>query len=124
MSKAKEKKFPPEKLVQYERLVATIPGLERKGDTVPYTSMNGNMSSYLHESGLVALRLPSTEREKFLETYQTKLFEAYGIVQKEYVTVPESLLENTEELAPFFKMSVDYVQSLRPKPTKRAAKNS
>jgi hypothetical protein len=27
--------FPPERLEQYERLVATLPGVERKGATLP-----------------------------------------------------------------------------------------
>jgi len=31
----------------YEKLVATLPGVERKGDTVPYTSVNGHMFSNL-----------------------------------------------------------------------------
>src|SRR5947209_3091151 len=115
MSTKKKGEFPPEKLEQYEMLLATIPEIARKGASVPYTSLNGNMFSYLHASGLVALRLPAGEREKFLEKYQTKLFEVYGIVQKEYVTVPDWLLANTEELQPYLAISYEYVKSLRPK---------
>jgi hypothetical protein len=118
MSAAK-KAFPPEKLELYEKAVATVPGIERKGATVPYTSRNGNMFSYLHASGAVALRLPAGEREKFLEKHKTKLFEAYGMVQKEYVTVPDGLLAKTRELAPYFKMSYEYAGSLKPKPSKK-----
>ena len=101
MSAKSTKEFPPEKLALYEAVVATIPEIPRKGDTVPYTSLNGNMFSYLHSSGLMALRLPVGERETFLTKYDSKLFSAYGIVQKEYVTVPDALLENTSELAPY-----------------------
>ena len=92
MSTAKKNNVPPEKLELYEKLVATNPDIERKGASVPYTSLNGNMFSYLHASGVMALRLPAGEREKFLAKYKTKLFEAYGIVQKESVTVPDALL--------------------------------
>ena len=38
---------PPDKVALYEKLVATNPKVERKGDTVPYTSLNGRMFSYL-----------------------------------------------------------------------------
>jgi len=46
--------------------------------------------------------------------------EAYGIVQREYVTVPNALLANNEELEPYFKMSCEYARSLKPNPTKRS----
>jgi len=51
--------------------------------------------------------------------FQSTLFEAYGAVQKEYVTVPESLLANTEELVPFFNLSYEHAKAQKPKPTKR-----
>ena len=36
-------------LASYEALVATGPGVERKGKTMPYTSVNGHMFSFLGE---------------------------------------------------------------------------
>ncbi len=36
-----------ERIALYNKLVATHPAAERKGDTVPYTSINSNMYSYL-----------------------------------------------------------------------------
>jgi len=119
MGKDKKSNIPPEKLELYEKLVAANPEIERKGATVPYTSLNGNMFSYLHASGGMALRLPAGEREKFLAKYKTGLFEAYGVVQKEYVTVPDALLAKTNELKPYFKMSCEYAKSLKPKPSKK-----
>jgi hypothetical protein len=103
----------------YEKLVATNPEVERKGATHPYTSLNGNMFSYLHPSGSMALRLPEEERGKFLKKYKTTLFEAYGVVQKEYVKVPDDLLANTKELKKYFQLSFQYAQTLKPKPTKK-----
>lgn len=119
MTTAKNVDLPPKALADYERLVATQPEVERKGAGVPYTSVNGNMFSYLHASGSVALRLPKGVREEFLGKYGSKLFEAYGIVQKEYVTVADPLLGDTIELAPYFAMSYEYAKSLKPKPTKK-----
>ena len=104
---------------RYAELVATIPEAQLKGAKMPYTSMNGNMYSYLGDNG-VALRLPVEAREEFLATYHTTLYHAYGIVQKEYVTVPDDLLAALEELAPYFRISFDYAKTLKPKATKRA----
>jgi hypothetical protein len=111
--------MPADKLRLYEKLVATNPDVERKGAAVPYTSLNGHMFSYLNATGTMALRLPAGEREAFLEKYKTRLFEAYGIVQKEYVEVPDALLKKTAELKKYFDISYGYVASLKPKPTTR-----
>ena len=50
--------------ILYEELVATRPGLERKGKTMPYTSVNGHMFSFLTSEGTLALRLPQAERRR------------------------------------------------------------
>jgi len=99
----------------YDKLVATQPGVERKGAAVPYTSLNGHMFSYLAKSGVLALRLPEPARAAFLKKYKTRLCEQYGIVQKEYVEVPAALLKKTTELAPHFAASYAYVRGLKPK---------
>jgi TfoX/Sxy family transcriptional regulator of competence genes len=106
---------PPDKLALYEKLVATNPAVELKGATVPYTSLNGNMFSYLSKEGKLELRLPAEEREAFLKKYKAKLCEAYGKVQPEYVEVPDSLLASTRELKKFFDSSYNYVSALKPK---------
>lgn len=100
----------------YDKLIATIPDLERKGDANPYTSLNGNMFTLLHQSRL-AIRLPEEEREKFLKKYKTTLFEAYGTVMKEYVAVPDDLLPKTSELKKYLDLSYTYAKALKPKPT-------
>jgi hypothetical protein len=114
---AKPAAVPSEKLKLYEKLVATNPTVELKGATVPYTSLNGHMFSYLGKEGKLALRLPAPEREAFLKKYKAKLCEAYGRVQPEYVEVPDALLSSTRELKKFFDLSCEYVGSLKPKPT-------
>lgn len=106
-----------EELRLYDKLIATIPALERKGATVPYTSHNGHMFSYLSKSGTLALRLPENARDAFLKKYQTTLCKQYGIVQKEYVEVPAALLRKTAELKKYLELSFDYARSLKPKPT-------
>jgi len=117
MAKPAASAAPSDKLAFYEKLVATNPKVERKGATVPYTSLNGHMFSYLSKDGKLALRLPAGEREAFLKKYKTKLCDAYGVVQPEYVEVPDALLASTRELKKFFDHSYAYVGSLKPKST-------
>jgi len=110
---------PADALAQYEMLVATDPSIDRKGATMPYTSINGHMFSFLDAGGLLALRLPDDARKSFLETYDSVLVEQHGRIMKEYVVVPDGLLHNTFELRPWFERSREYVSALSPKPTRR-----
>ena len=86
---------------------------------MPYTSLNGHMFSVLHKDGSVALRLPTMKREAFLKKYKTTLASQYGIVQTEYVVVPDALLAKTKDVRRFFQASVAYAGSLKPKATTR-----
>ncbi|MFW9803899.1 MAG: TfoX/Sxy family protein [Candidatus Thorarchaeota archaeon] len=108
-----------DKLELYEKLIATHPDIERKGKIMPYTSHNGHMFSLLSKEGELGLRLPKDEREAFLEKYNTTPFEQYGAIMKEYVTVPDELLEKTEELRKYLEISYEYIKTLKPKPTKK-----
>lgn len=123
MAKAgKAANMPADVLEAYDRLIATQEGVERKGATMPYTSVNGHMFSYLSGPGTLALRLPPADRQAFIERFETTLHEAYGIVQKEYVTVPDGLLADTAQLSPYFRASCAYVSALKPKATTRGRK--
>lgn len=84
---------------------------------MPYTSLNGNMFSFLSATGSLALRLPPAVREEFIKKYQTKLYEAHGTVLKEYAVVPDKLLANTAELQQYFDSSFQYAKTLEPKST-------
>ncbi|WP_426669908.1 hypothetical protein ACPPVU_01440 [Mucilaginibacter sp. McL0603] len=108
-----------ERLKYYRKLVDNHPEAVLK---VPYTSLNGNMYSYLSKGGFLALRLGKDDREAFLEKYKTSLVYAYGIIQKEYVTVPDSLLQNIDEMKYFFDLSYQYASSLKLKPTTKGKK--
>ena len=111
-----------EKEALYNKLVAAYPAAVLKGDTIPYTSLNGHMYSFLSKQDEVTLKLPADERVKFIETYKSRLAENYGIIQKEYVVVPDSLLKKTKELLSYFEMSYKYTSSLKPKATVRSKK--
>jgi len=117
MSASKKTVAAPVNLDLYEKLIATHPKIERKGATTGYTSLNGNMYTFLHPSGALAIRLSEEERGKFLKKYKTGLFEAYCTVMKEYFAVPDALLKKTKELSKYFDLSYQYAMTLKPKAT-------
>src|SRR6266436_6485847 len=57
MAKADPKKYAAS-LALYEKLVATNPKVERKGATMPYTSLNGHMFSLLTRDGWLGDQTP------------------------------------------------------------------
>lgn len=115
MAAAKKSAIPAEKLAVYERLIATNPDIERKGDVHPYTSHNGHMFTYLDQTGALGIRLPKEEVDAFLKKYKTTLFVSYGVVKKDWVTVPDTLLKDTKTLKKYLEISYEYVQTLKPK---------
>ena len=116
---AKKSNFPQHILDMYDALIQTVNGIERKGATMPYTSINGHMFSFLDKDGRLCLRLPEKERNDFIEKYDTALCEQHGTVLKEYVQVPEQLFENINALKDYFALSLEHIKQLKPKPTKK-----
>ncbi len=103
---------------KYDQLIASLPEQKRKGAKNPYTSHNGHMFSYLTPEGTLCLRLGKQILEEFLSIYKTERPVAYGAVMKEYAIIPNSLW-GTSELTDYFKKSYEYINSLKPKPTKK-----
>jgi len=102
-------------LQNYEAAVATLKNVERKGKTMPYTSVNGHMFSFLDKEGRLSIRLEETLREKFISDYKSKLSEQHGRIMKEYVLVPDSIVNNATKLSKYLQLSFKYVSSLKPK---------
>ncbi|MEQ8423861.1 MAG: hypothetical protein RIA63_04065 [Cyclobacteriaceae bacterium] len=119
------KKIQPRKYeAEYDKLLATHPKIIRKGAANPYTSLNGNMYTFLSKEGEVGLRLGENDREAFLKKYKTTLIKTYGTIMKEYVKVPPSLLMKTKELSKYLAMSYDYAKTLKPKATTKPKKST
>jgi hypothetical protein len=116
--------IPTETLALYDKVVAALPGVERKGAAMPYTSLNGHMFSFITKEGRLALRLSEGEREAFLKKNKDAVCVQNGVVMKEYVTIPDAQLKKSSDLRKHFESSLAYVGSLKPKATtkKPAAK--
>jgi hypothetical protein len=61
--------IPAAKLALYEKLIATDPSIERKGATIPYTSANGKMFTFLVHKDFVAVPAPLLARTSKLKPY-------------------------------------------------------
>ncbi len=109
-------------LERYETLIGLFPEVARKGKTMPYTSLNGHMFSFLDKEGVMGLRLSAVERDNFLKEFKSGLMEQHGRTMKEYVLVPQSLLSDPGKLSEYFKLSYAYVSSLKPKPVRKKNK--
>jgi hypothetical protein len=108
---------PEDKVRLYEALIASLPGIERKGAKFPYTSLNGNMFSILSSEGVMGLRLSKSDREAFLRDHGASLYVSHGAVMAEYVAVPDALLAEAVRMQPYLAASLAYARALKPKPT-------
>ncbi len=115
MGKAADYPGPPEALERYEALVATVPGVARKGAKNPYTSRNGHMFSFLDADGVVAIRLSDERWDAFCEAYESGPVEQYGKTMRGYVSVPADL--ELGELQPWFRESYEWIGTLPAKAT-------
>ncbi|MEM8852138.1 MAG: hypothetical protein AAGD34_00470 [Pseudomonadota bacterium] len=104
---------------RYKDLVSAMPNLAVKGKANPYTSMNGNMFSFLDKAGVLCVRLPDANRLAFNKRHGSGPVLQYDAVMKDDVAVPESLAADPAALSSLFKDSIAYAKTLPAKPTKR-----
>jgi hypothetical protein len=118
---AEESGFSERLLARYDRLIATLAneGVERKGATMPYTSHNGHMFSFLTKEGKLAMRMPADEVSDFIKRFGGRRCRQHGVVLKEYVEVTDDLFKKTSTLAWYFGLSWMHVASLPPKGGKK-----
>lgn len=110
-----EKDLWEKRLALYDGLIGTNPEIERKGKTMPYTSVNGHMFSQLNKAGEIGLRLSEEDREHFVQEYGTEVFRSYGAVMKGYVLVPDVLVNDPETFGHWLRAAWEYAKSLKPK---------
>ena len=116
---ASKYKGPAQSLASYAAAVDAHPEAELKGASMPYTSRNGHMFSFLDPDGNMALRLSRELLEEFVARYDTPPVEQHGSVMKEYVAIPSAMLSDTAGLRTWFDRSFDWIGTLTPKPTTR-----
>jgi hypothetical protein len=124
MAASKKTNVPADKLALYERLLSTTKGVDAKSNFgSAYTAINGNMYSMISKHGVVGIRLPEKEREEFLAKHKTDLFRGDPAwpPAKEFVAVPDDLLEDAEALRPYLEMSLQYTKTLKPRAQRKSS---
>ena len=116
---ANKHNIPERTLSLYDQLIDAVDGIDKKGKNNFYTSLNGHMYSFVAKEGYVAIRLPKDEKEAFENEYKTGPASPYGAVMREYVVIPDNLLEDTDKLKHYLILSHEYIKTLKPKPTKK-----
>lgn len=106
----------PKVLTAFDAMISGVPDVARKGATMPYASINGNMYASISKANIIGLRLSKTDLAEFLETYQNGLYEGVpGHFMKEYVAISEDLLSNVGTLHKWFRKSHNFALGLKPK---------
>lgn len=106
-----------EETLQVYDEIANLANIERKGKTMPYTSSNGYMFSLLNKDGQLGIRLSKEDTQTFLEHFPgNNEFRSHGARMREYVLIPESLLNSDKKLVTsYLKRGLNYVNTLTPK---------
>lgn len=84
---------------------------------MPYTSVNGNMFSFMSKDENLSLRLPADTREQIIKKYEAALSVQHGVIMKEYILIPDVLFEDIKRLTSIFKISYEFALTLKPKST-------
>lgn len=99
-------------LALYQSLAARYFADSVKGKANPYTSMNGNMYSFLDKTGTVCLRMSGEDRARYQALFGTGPVEQYGSVMKEYVAISAAALNAPDDLQEAFSACRAYAASL------------
>jgi hypothetical protein len=108
----------------YRQVAGSFKDVEVKGAAMPYTSVNGNMFSFISKENELSIRLPEDVLKEVLTDHKGKISIQHGIVMKEYVVVPESFFKKKDLLKKYFGISLRYASGLKAKPAKKKTKKS
>ena len=103
-----------EKLSIYDKIIKKA-GFERKGKTMPYTSVNGYMFSQINKDGELGIRFSDDVQKKLITKFNSTTFTSYGKEMNGYVLIPQGMWDDIDALVKYLKESYQYVKSLKPK---------
>ena len=99
----------------YDEIVAKSTRFKRKGKTVPYTSANGHMFSFINKDGEFGIRFSKEIQDEYMTTFDTTLFKSHGATMKGYFLITEKMLKDLNLISRLLEESYDFVMSLKPK---------
>jgi hypothetical protein len=99
----------------YDQIINECLRFKRKGKSVPNTSANGHMFSFINKDGELGMRFSKPVQEAYFNKYQTTFLKSHGAVMKGYILITEAMLNDKMTLVKLLNESYDYVMSLEPK---------
>lgn len=109
----------PAVLAAFDLMISSVKGVERKGATMPYVSINGNMYGMISKADIIGIRLSDGDREAFMLAGGKPFEGVPGFVNKEYGAITGGMLTDTKQLQTWFRLSHAHAAKLKPKPTTR-----
>ena len=85
----------------------------------PVYFVKGNMFAGVHQDSIMLRLKPEYQEKLFAEHDEAAPFEPMGRRMKEYVLLPASVYDNSEEMQKWLNISYDYVFSLPVKEKKK-----
>ncbi|MCO4820029.1 MAG: hypothetical protein KC517_10435 [Bacteroidetes bacterium] len=73
------------------------------------------MTSFIGNDGNLAFRLSQEDITTLTESHEAQLMQQHGKILKDFICVPENLLNDQDLLATFFQKSLDHTNGLKPK---------
>ena len=118
------RKSPQDLIDLFSSVVPGPPVVQRKMFGYPAAFVNGNLFMSLFQDDMI-LRLPEGLREELLKVDGAKIFSPMpGRPMREYVAVPQRVMENKKELASWVSRALGYGESLKPKSRTSKPKNA
>ncbi|MEM1285785.1 MAG: hypothetical protein AAGH43_10390 [Pseudomonadota bacterium] len=90
-----------------------------QGKANPYTSMNGNMFSFLSKESEICLRLSDVNQAAYWESHGGEPVMQYGSVMRGYVVLSDAVLDDANLCAKWFAQCIEDANALPAKPTKK-----
>lgn len=114
-------KSPPGLIAMFADVIP--PGAEKKMMFgYPAAFVNGNMFMSLFGKALI-LRLAEDARAELIAAGGAMFEPMKGRPMREYVAVPDAMLNDARRLAPWVQRSLDFAQSMPPKAKKKSTKS-
>lgn len=90
----------------------------RKMFGYPCSFVNGNMCTGLHEENWI-VRLSEEDRKELQDNHEAVPFAPMGRVMREYLALPQNILEDQKQLKDWLERSFAFTSALPPKPKKK-----
>lgn len=112
----KWRKSPAELIELFTSILPDGPAIEkRQMFGYPCAFVNGNMFTGLHQEALI-VRLGENDRERLIEESGATQFEPMpGRPMREYIALPQALLDDREKLAELIASAKEFAAALPPK---------